>query len=258
VKVVILAGGMGTRISEETDLRPKPMIEIGGKPILWHIMKCYSHFGFNEFVICLGYKGEAIKSYFANYAMLQSDVTIDLKDNSVQRHNVYAEPWKVTLVDTGLETMTGGRLRRIRQYVERDEAFCMTYGDGLSTVDIGALVDFHRSHGKAATLTAINPAERFGLLELSDDGTVESFREKKSASQVYVNGGFFVLSPTVLDYIDSDDTPWERAPLERLSSEGNLKAFRHRGFWQCMDTLRDKLLLEDLWKKGEAPWKRWT
>lgn len=258
MKVVILAGGMGTRISEETDLRPKPMIEIGGKPILWHIMKCYSHFGFNEFVICLGYKGEAIKSYFANYAMLQSDVTIDLKDNSVQRHNVYAEPWKVTLVDTGLETMTGGRLRRIRQYVERDEAFCMTYGDGLSTVDIGALVDFHRSHGKAATLTAINPAERFGLLELSDDGTVESFREKKSASQVYVNGGFFVLSPTVLDYIDSDDTPWERAPLERLSSEGNLKAFRHRGFWQCMDTLRDKLLLEDLWKKGEAPWKRWT
>ena len=258
MKVVLLAGGMGTRISEETDLRPKPMIEIGGKPILWHIMKYYSHFGFDEFVICLGYKGEVIKQYFANYHLLASDVTLDLRGNSVQYHNVTAEPWKVTLVDTGLATMTGGRLRRIRAHLEGDDAFCMTYGDGLSTVDLKALLAFHRGHGRLATLTAINPAERFGLLNLVDGDTVGSFREKQASPQVHVNGGFFVLSPKVLDYIDSDDMPWERTPLERLSAEGNLKAYRHPGFWQCMDTLRDKLLLEDLWKKGEAPWKLWT
>jgi glucose-1-phosphate cytidylyltransferase len=258
MKVVLLAGGMGTRISEETDLRPKPMIEIGGKPILWHIMKYYSHFGFDEFVICLGYKGEVIKKYFANYHLLASDVTLDLRGNSVQYHNVTAEPWKVTLVDTGLATMTGGRLRRIRSHLEGEEAFCMTYGDGLSTVDLKALLAFHRGHGKLATLTAINPAERFGLLNLVDKDTVGSFREKQASTQVHVNGGFFVLSPKVLDYIDSDDMPWEQAPLERLSAEGNLKAFRHPGFWQCMDTLRDKVLLEDLWKKGEAPWKLWA
>jgi glucose-1-phosphate cytidylyltransferase len=258
MKVVLLAGGMGTRISEETDLRPKPMIEVGGKPILWHIMKHYSHFGFDEFIICLGYKGEIIKNYFANYHLLQSDVTIDLSHNRILHHNVYAEPWKVTLVDTGLSTMTGGRMRRIRPYLGDDGAFCMTYGDGLSTVDLRALLEFHRSHGKLATLTAINPAERFGLLDLGEDGTVRSFREKRAAPSVHVNGGFFVLSPKVLDYIDSDETSWELAPLERLSSEGQLKAYRHPGFWQCMDTQRDKLLLEDLWKKGEAPWKLWA
>lgn len=258
MKVVLLAGGLGTRLSEETDLKPKPMVEIGGRPMLWHIMKYYSHFGFNEFVICLGYKGEVIKKYFADYHLLRSDVTLDLRDNSARYHNVHAEPWKVTLVDTGLETMTGGRLRRVRPYLEGDEAFCMTYGDGVCTVDLKTLVAFHRGHGKLATLTAINPAERFGLLDLADDNTVKSFHEKRASAGVHVNGGFFVLSPKVLDYIASDDIPWEKAPLERLSVEGELRAFRHPGFWQCMDTLRDKLLLEDLWKRGEAPWKVWT
>jgi glucose-1-phosphate cytidylyltransferase len=257
VKVVLLAGGMGTRISEETDIRPKPMIEIGGKPILWHIMKYYSHFGFNEFVVCLGYKGESIKKYFANYHLLNSDITIDIRQNAVTWHNVFAEPWKISLVDTGLHTMTGGRLRRVRDYLKDDDAFLMTYGDGLSTVDLKGLVEFHRGHGKLATLTAINPPERFGLIEFEDEQTVRSFKEKPQLSQAFVNGGFFMLSPKVLDYVDSDDMPFERVPLERLASEGQLKAFKHQGFWQCMDTQRDKTLLEDLWKKG-APWKLWS
>ncbi len=258
MKVVLLAGGMGTRLSEETGLRPKPMVEIGGMPILWHIMKLYSHFGFNDFIICLGYKGDLIRKFFAHYHLLRSDVTLDLRADTVTHHLVYAEPWRVTLVDTGQATLTGGRLRRVRRYLEGEDIFCMTYGDGLSTVDLRALVDFHRAHGKAATLTAINPAERFGLLKLGADGEVLSFREKRAPADVHVNGGFFVLSPRALDAIDEDDLAWERQPLERLSAAGELMAYRHPGFWQCMDTLRDKLMLEDLWNRGEAPWKLWT
>lgn len=257
MKVVLLAGGFGTRFSEETDLRPKPMIEIGGKPILWHIMKYYSHFGFNEFVICLGYKGEIIKKYFADYHLSNSDITIDMRQNTITRHNVFAEPWTITLVDTGLPTMTGGRLRRIRDHVKDEKAFLLTYGDGLATVDLRGLIDFHSRHGKLATLTAVAPPERFGLLEFEGADTVRHFREKPQVEQVYVNGGFFVLSPKVLDYIDDDAMPFERAPLERLASEGELKAFKHQGFWQCMDTQRDKTLLEELWMKG-APWKKWA
>lgn len=257
MKVVIFAGGAGTRISEETDLRPKPMIEIGGKPILWHIMKGYSHFGFNDFIICLGYKGEAIKSYFATYPLHASDITIDMRANSVVQHKNFAEPWKVTLVDTGLSTMTGGRLRRVREHLKGEDAFLLTYGDGVSDVDLAALIKFHRGHGKLATLTAVQPVERFGVLDFDGPDTVKSFREKPLDPNVFINGGFFVLDPKVIDYIDSDDMPWERIPLERLSAEGNLKAFRHTGFWQCMDTLRDKNLLEERWQKGNAPWKLW-
>ncbi len=233
------------------------MIEIGGKPILWHIMKHYSRYGFNEFVICLGYKGEVIKKYFANYHLHQSDLTIDLRENHITRHANYAEPWKVTLVETGQETMTGGRLRRVQPYLKDEDCFMLTYGDGVADVDLGALLKFHRSHGKPATLTAVQPNERFGVLEFGAQDSVVSFREKPRGSQVYISGGFFVLHPKVLDLIDSDDTPWERSPLERLSAAGDLKAFKHHGFWQCMDTLRDKTLLEDLWRKGAAPWKTW-
>jgi len=257
MKVVILAGGAGTRISEETDLRPKPMIEIGGKPILWHIMKMYSSHGFNDFIICLGYKGDVIKNYFVNYHLLSSDITIDLKKDKVTHHEVYAEPWKVTLVDTGQDTMTGGRLKRVKEYLKGEKTFLMTYGDGVSNVDITALVKFHEAHGKLATLTAVQPTERFGVLEFGEENTVKSFREKPSDGNVFISGGFFALSPKVLDFIPGDDTFWERGPLERLCAEGDLKAYKHQGFWQCMDTMRDKIMLEELWHKGGAPWKNW-
>jgi glucose-1-phosphate cytidylyltransferase len=234
------------------------MVEIGGKPILWHIMKIYSSYGFNDFILCLGHKGEVIKNYFANYRLHLSDITIDLQGDSMTLHKNFSEPWKVTLVDTGLNTMTGGRLRKVREHLKGEERFLMTYGDGVADVDIDALVKFHKSHGKLATLTAVQPIERFGMLDLAPDGTVKSFKEKPQDPNSFINGGFFVLSPKVIDYVDADDMPWERAPLEKLSAQGDLKAFRHSGFWQCMDTLRDKTFLEGLWKKGDAPWKRWT
>lgn len=256
MKAVIFAGGLGTRISEETGLRPKPMIEIGGRPLLWHIMKMYSFHGVNDFIICCGYKGYVIKEYFANYFLHMSDVTFDMISNKMEVHHRGAEPWKVTLVDTGEQTMTGGRLKRVAEYVKDEEAFCLTYGDGVSDVNISALIAFHRSHNGRATLTATVPPGRFGALNL--DGTlVTSFIEKPSGDGGMINGGFFVLSPTVLDYISDDHTVWEREPLERLSKEGELRAFQHHGFWQPMDTLRDKVLLEDLWLSGNAPWKVW-
>jgi glucose-1-phosphate cytidylyltransferase len=257
MKVVILAGGAGTRISEETDLRPKPMIELGGKPILWHIMKIYSRFGFNEFIVCLGYKGEIIKQYFADYHLHQSDITFDLRENRILRHNNHSEPWQVTLVDTGLTTMTGGRMRQLKEYLRGEETFLMTYGDGVANVDIAGLIGFHKRHGKLATLTAVTHTDRFGLLDIDAQDKVTNFREKQKYSDIYINGGYFALSPKVLDYIPSDATPFEAQPLERLASEGNLMAFKHEGFWQCMDTLRDKKLLEELWGRGQAPWKTW-
>jgi len=253
MKAVILAGGFGTRISEESHLRPKPMIEIGGKPILWHIMRMYSHFGINDFVICLGYKGYVIKEYFANYFLHMSDVTFDMSRNEMEVHQKYVEPWRVTLVDTGESTMTGGRLRRVRQYVG-DETFCVTYGDGVANIDINALVDFHRGHGKDATLTAIQPPGRFGALTLSGD-TVSDFQEKPAGDGGWINGGFFVLETSVFDLIESDETIWEASSLVRLAAEGRLMAYRHRGFWQAMDTLRDKNQLEELWSSGNAQWR---
>ena len=257
MKAVILAGGLGTRISEETMLRPKPMIEIGGKPLLWHIMKMYSAHGVNDFVICCGYRGYVIKEYFANYFLHMSDVTFDLQRNSMEVHQRNAEPWRVTLVDTGDSTMTGGRIRRVADYVKDDEAFCLTYGDGVSDVDLTALLAFHRAHGLMATITATYPLGRFGTLELRADERVASFKEKPKGDGGMINGGFFVLSPRVIDLIDGDETTWEREPLERLAEQGELKAYRHEGFWQCMDTLRDKALLDDLWASGRAPWKVW-
>lgn len=255
MKAVILAGGLGTRISEETGNRPKPMIEIGGKPILWHIMKIYSSHGVNDFVICCGYKGYVIKEYFANYFLHMSDVTFDLAHNRTEVHQRKAEPWRVTLVDTGDSTQTGGRLRRVADYV-RDDVFCMTYGDGVGDIDIGASIAFHRSHGGLATMTATQPPGRFGALEL-EGNSVQRFLEKPHGDGGWINGGFFVLSPAVIDYIEGDDMPWERAPLERLAEERKLRAFFHEGFWQPMDTLRDKNHLESLWASGEAPWKVW-
>ena len=255
MKAVILAGGLGTRISEETSVRPKPMVEIGGKPILWHIMKIYSAHGIDEFIICLGYKGYLVKEYFANYFLHLSDVTFDMASNSMQIHQNSAEPWKVTLVDTGEQTMTGGRLRRVRDYLG-DEAFCFTYGDGVSDIDISALVDFHRNHGRRATVTAVQPAGRFGALDMNDS-MVTGFQEKPHGDGGWVNGGFFVLSPEVIDLIDGDATTWEKEPLEKLSAMGELTAYKHAGFWQPMDTLRDKNHLEDLWQTGKAPWKKW-
>lgn len=255
MKVVILAGGLGTRLGEETAVRPKPMVEIGGKPILWHIMKYYSNFGLNEFVICLGYKGYLIKEYFANYFLHTSDVTIDLRFNSTTIHNNASEPWQVTLVDTGEATMTGGRLARIRRYLS-DEDFCMTYGDGLSNVDLGKLLEFHRTHGKLASVTSVIPAARFGAMVLEGDH-VSRFEEKPQGTGDYINGGFFVLSPKTLDLAVGDDTVWERGPMETLAREDNLMAFRHDGFWQPMDMLRDKIMLEELWSSGAAPWKVW-
>jgi glucose-1-phosphate cytidylyltransferase len=256
MKAVILAGGLGTRISEETHLKPKPMIEIGGKPILWHIMKLYSTHGIDDFVVCCGYKGYLIKEYFANYFLHMSDVTFDLAKNEMQVHQQKAEPWRVTLVDTGENTMTGGRLRRVADYVCDEEVFCFTYGDGVADVDFSRLVDFHRAHGKLATVTAVQPPGRYGALQI-DGARVAGFAEKPHGDGGLINGGFFVLSPKVIDYIAADQTPWESAPLERLSSEGELMAFEHRGFWQPMDTLREKNLLEALWSSGKAPWKRW-
>jgi glucose-1-phosphate cytidylyltransferase len=256
LKVVILAGGLGTRISEESHLRPKPMIEIGGKPLLWHIMKIYSAHGLRDFVICVGYKGYMIKEYFANYYLHMSDITFDLSSNAMEVHQNTAEPWKVTLVDTGDETMTGGRLKRVKQYVE-DGDFCFTYGDGLGNVDVGRLIDFHKQQKRLATVTAVQPPGRFGALNLARE-QVAGFEEKPLGDGSWINGGFFVLNPKVLDTIDGDDTHWERKPLERLAAEGQLAAYRHNGFWQPMDTLRDKSQLEALWDSGKAPWKIWT
>lgn len=256
MKAVILAGGLGTRISEETSIKPKPMVEIGGKPILWHILKGYSHHGINDFVICCGYKGYVIKEYFANYFLHMSDVTFDMEHNTMEVHHRKAEPWRVTLVDTGDSTMTGGRLKRVAPYVKDEEAFCFTYGDGVGDVDVQATVAFHKSHGRQATMTAMQPPGRFGALEL-EGATVRSFLEKPHGDGGWINGGFFVLSPKVLSLIGGDDTTWERKPLEELARQGELKAYQHEGFWQPMDTLRDKIHLEELWATGQAPWKIW-
>jgi glucose-1-phosphate cytidylyltransferase len=258
MKVVILAGGFGTRISEESHLKPKPMVEIGNKPILWHIMKIYSHYGFNDFIICLGYKGYVIKEYFAHYFLHESDITFDFRnDNRRIIHNHSAEPWKVTLVDTGLETMTGGRVKRVQPYVG-DEPFMLTYGDGVSDVNIRELVEFHKAHGKLATVTSTQPGGRFGALSLGENNVVHGFQEKPKGDGSWINAGFFVLQPEVFKYIDGgDDTVFEKGPLEQLSSNGELRAYKHHGFWQPMDTLRDKNQLEELWRTNNAPWKAW-
>ena len=255
MKLVLLAGGLGTRLSEETSTKPKPMVEIGGYPILWHIMKSYSAHGINDFIICLGYKGYAIKEYFANYFLHMTDVTVDIGRNSVRVHHSRAEPWRVTLVDTGEETMTGGRLKRIRDHVA-GEAFCLTYGDGLADIDIGQLIAFHEAEGRDATVTAVRPPGRFGALSL-DNNRVAGFIEKPLGDGSWINGGFFVLSPDVIDRIDGDQTVWEQEPLESLARDGQLTAFCHEGFWQPMDTLRDKRHLEELWASGRAAWKKW-
>jgi glucose-1-phosphate cytidylyltransferase len=256
MKAVILAGGLGTRISEESHLKPKPMIEIGGRPILWHIMKIYSCHGITDFVICLGYKGYVIKEYFANYFLHMSDVTFDMRDNVMEVHQKHVEPWRVTLVDTGENTLTGGRLKRVQEYIG-EETFCFTYGDGISDIDIGALINFHEKHGNKATVTAIQPPGRYGALNLTDS-VVSSFQEKPAGDGAWINGGFFVLEPTVLDLIDGDQTSFESTPLIELAADGDLHAFLHKGFWQAMDTLRDKNQLEDLWETGKSPWKVWT
>ena len=257
MKAVILAGGLGTRISEETYLKPKPMIEIGGKPILWHILKMYSRHDINDFVICCGYKGYVIKEYFANYFLHMSDVTFDMSQNTMEVHQQSAEPWRVTLVDTGDNTMTGGRLKRVADFVKDEDLFCLTYGDGVSDVNITKLIAFHKAQNVKATLTATIPPGRFGALDLSGS-KVNSFMEKPKGDGALINGGFFVLSPQVIDYIAGDQTIWEREPLERLAQEGNLAAFEHPGFWQPMDTLRDKTRLEELWQSNQAPWKTWA
>ncbi|WP_432468001.1 glucose-1-phosphate cytidylyltransferase [Agarivorans sp. Z349TD_8] len=256
MKAVILAGGLGTRLSEETSVKPKPMVEIGGKPILWHIMKQYSAHGINDFVICCGYKGYVIKEYFANYFLHMSDVTFDMKQNEMVVHRKRAEPWSVTLVDTGDNSMTGGRLARVAEHVKEEDAFCFTYGDGVGDMDISATIDFHKTHGKKATLTATYPPGRFGALDISG-GKVNSFKEKPKGDGAMINGGFFVLSPEVLDYIDGDACVWEQEPLNKLAASGELMAYEHQGFWQPMDTLRDKVLLEELWQAKKAPWKIW-
>ena len=256
MKAVILAGGLGTRLSEETATRPKPMVEVGGKPILWHILKMYAQHGVNDFVICCGYKGYVIKEYFANYFLHMSDVTFDMRSNRMEVHHKRAEPWNVTLVDTGDDSMTGGRLLRVAHYVKHDEAFCFTYGDGVGDIDISASIDFHRSHGKAATLTATYPPGRFGALEIQGR-QVLSFKEKPRGDGALINGGFFVLSPKVLAHLKSDSDVWEQQALSQLAADGELMAYQHEGFWQPMDTLRDKQLLEELWQSGKAPWKTW-
>lgn len=255
MKAVILAGGLGTRISEETHLKPKPMIEIGGKPVLWHIMKLYSHHGINDFIICCGYKGYVIKEYFANYFLHMSDVTFDMSKNSMEVHHRYVEPWRVTLVDTGERTLTGGRLKRIREHLD-DEPFCFTYGDGVSDVNITELIKFHNQHGKPATVTAIQPPGRYGALNLHGN-QVKSFQEKPDGDGSWINGGYFVLCPSVIDYIADDMTSWEAEPLSQLAEEGKLMSYQHSGFWQAMDTLRDKNQLEKLWASGNPPWKSW-
>ncbi|PZD97846.1 glucose-1-phosphate cytidylyltransferase [Paenibacillus sambharensis] len=256
MKAVILAGGLGTRISEETHLKPKPMIEIGGKPIIWHIMKIYSYYGINEFIVCLGYKGYMIKEYFANYFLHMSDVTFDMLNNTMQVHQKNAEDWKVTLVDTGDHTMTGGRLKRVRDYIG-DETFCFTYGDGLSDVNVGELLAYHHEQGKMATLTAVQPAGRFGAIYLEDDNNVGRFQEKPQGDNAWINGGFFVLEPGVFELIHNDSTSWEAEPLEQLTRLKELVAYKHSGFWQPMDTMRDKNKLEELWLSNKAPWKLW-
>jgi glucose-1-phosphate cytidylyltransferase len=257
MKVIILAGGFGTRIAEETNIKPKPMIEIGGKPILWHIMKLYSHYGLNDFIICCGYKGYLIKEYFSNYFLHMSDVTFDLNNNSMMVHQKYAEPWKVTLVDTGESTMTGGRLKRVRSHLTENSDFCLTYGDGVCNVNITNLISFHQAHGLQATLTAAYPPGRFGAISIHSDNRITNFREKPKGDGGLINGGFFVLSSKVLDLINDDLTVWEKEPLEKLAKSHQLKAFVHNDFWQPMDTLRDKNYLEELWQSGSAPWKVW-
>ena len=257
MKVVLLAGGFGTRISEESHLKPKPMIEIGGQPILWHIMKEYSSYGFNEFVICAGYKQQVIKEYFANYYLHRSDITFDFTaQNEMVVHNNVAEPWKVSIVDTGLNTMTGGRIKRVRDYIGND-TFMLTYGDGVCDINIKELYDFHKKSGKLATMTAIQPGGRFGTLDIDESNTIERFSEKRKEDGGWINGGYMVIEPQVIDYIDGDQTVFEREPLERLAAEGQLQAYKHDGFWQCMDTLRDKNLLEELLEQNKAPWKIW-
>ena len=256
MKAVILAGGLGTRLSEETSTRPKPMVHIGGKPILWHIMKMYSAHGINDFIICCGYQGYVIKEYFANYFLHMSDVTFNMRDNGMEVHDKRAEPWSVTLVDTGEASMTGGRLRRVAPYVQQEESFCFTYGDGVGDIDISATLDFHHQHGKTATLTATYPPGRFGALDIQQ-GQVLNFKEKPKGDGAMINGGFFVLTPKVFDYLTDDSTVWEQEPLKNLAAEGQLMAYEHHGFWQPMDTLRDKHLLEELWQSGKAPWKTW-
>ena len=257
MKAVILAGGLGTRLSEETAVKPKPMVEIGGMPILWHIMKIYSSHGVNEFIVCCGYKGNVIKEFFANYVVMTSSVTFDMANNTMEVREAVTEPWKVTLVDTGANSLTGGRLKRVKEYIG-DETFCFTYGDGVGDVDISAAVEFHKSHGKKATLTATQPPGRFGAIALGGDETaISSFQEKPIGDGAWVNGGFFVLEPEVIDYIEGDLTTWEQEPLRNLAHEGELHAFKHFGFWQPMDTLRDKMHLEKLWDSGNAPWKCW-
>ena len=258
MKAVIFAGGLGTRLAEETSTRPKPMVEIGGRPILWHIMKMYSHHGINEFIICCGYKGYLIKEYFQNYFLHMSDVTLDIQANLTEIHNQRAEPWKITLLDTGETSMTGGRLLRAHHFLKDEEMFCLTYGDGLSNVDINAVINFHKGHGRLATLTATYSPARFGALVLGSDGKVKNFEEKPMGDGSMINGGFFVLNPKVFDYLEGDETVWEQKPLKGLASDGELMAYQHRGFWQPMDTLRDKQYLENLWDAGEAPWKLWS
>jgi len=256
MKVVLLAGGLGTRLSEETVIKPKPMVDIGDKPILWHIMKTYSAFGYNDFVICLGYKGYYIKEYFANYFLHQSDVTINLSDNSIETHYSKAEPWKITLVDTGKETMTGGRIKRIQPHIG-DSPFLLTYGDGIGDININELVAFHKANGKLLTVTAVQPSGRFGALNIDNNNAVISFLEKPKGDGAWINGGFFVCEPAVFNYIDSDLTLWEREPMERIAEDNQMAAFRHSGFWKPMDTLRDKIELEAEWNSGNAPWKNW-
>lgn len=257
MKVVILAGGFGTRISEESHLKPKPMIEIGEQPILWHIMKIYSSFGFNEFVICLGYKQYMIKEYFADYFLHTSDITFNLANNEMTVHNNFSEPWKVTLVDTGLNTMTGGRVKRVKDYIG-NEPFMLTYGDSVADVNITELVKFHQSHGKIGTLTAVNIGQRFGVLDISKEGDINAFREKNAADGSWINGGYMVMNPEIFDYIEGDSTVFEKAPLERLVKEGQLMAYEHTGFWQCMDTQREMNQLRTMWESGKAPWKLWN
>lgn len=256
MKAVILAGGLGTRLSEETHLKPKPMVDIGGMPILWHIMKIYSHYGINNFIICLGYKGYLIKEYFANYFLHMSNVTFDMKNNTMEVHEGHAEPWKVTLVDTGLETMTGGRLRRVKKFVENEEDFCFTYGDGLSDVNIEKLIALHKKENRLATVTAVQPPGRFGSIQYKNNQVI-AFQEKPKGDGSWINGGYFVLSPKVIDYIENDATIWEEQPMKQLAIEANMSCYFHEGYWQPMDTLRDKATLERLWSKNKAPWKLW-
>jgi len=257
MKAVILAGGLGTRISEETNLKPKPMIDIGGKPILWHIMKTYSAYGVHDFIICCGYKGYIIKEYFSNYFLHMSDVTIDLSENSIEIHERFAEPWRVTLVDTGEGSMTGVRLKAVSRYLENEDCFCFTYGDGVADINIAKLIEYHKSHKRLATMTAVYPPGRFGALDINEEKNIVSFREKPKGDGGMINGGFFVLSPQVMDLISDSQTIWEHEPLESLARAGQLKAYEHEGFWQPMDTLRDRIQLEELWSSGKAPWKVW-